>query len=124
MIESPHFKHVELRCRCCGENRIDEGFLAFLEAVRVECGFPFVLSSAYRCPTHNARVSSTGVDGPHTVGAADVKVFGHQAHRVIEVGAKLGARGIGVSQKGPQERRFLHLDILDRGGPRPWVWSY
>ena len=37
----------------------------------------------------------------------------------------MGMTGIGVAQRGPIERRFIHLDDMSgEDHPRPWVWSY
>lgn len=93
-----------------------------LEAMREEAGFPFVITSAYRCPAHNANVSSTGSAGPHTTGrAVDVAVDRGQAYQVLELALKYGMSGIGVKQKG--SGRFIHVDDLDEG-VRPSIWSY
>ena len=81
------------------------------------------LSSAYRCPDHNDAVSSTGRNGPHTIGAADVKVSGAKAKELLMAACDAGATGIGVSQKGPHAARFIHIDRLE-GDSRPWIWSY
>jgi hypothetical protein len=34
--------------------------------------------------------------------------------------------GIGVAQRGPHDKRFIHLDDLKNSeqNPRPWIWSY
>jgi uncharacterized protein YcbK (DUF882 family) len=91
--------------------------------LRRQLGFPFVVTSAYRCPHHNARVSSTGSAGPHTTGRAiDIAVQGKQALDLLH--AALESRqftGIGVNQKGAG--RFLHLDDLVQPG-RPAIWTY
>lgn len=122
-----HFKPYEFECSCgCGGgmNEMDNGFLVRLDRLRALCGFPIILSSAYRCPEYNNEVSSTGLDGPHTTGkAVDILVSGHKAHKVLQIAAELGFQGIGVSQKGDHGSRFIHLDMLS-DDLRPWVWSY
>lgn len=124
MPESKYFKNHELACKCCGENKMDPQFLAWLDQVRAEFGKPMRLSSAYRCPTHNARVSSTGPAGPHTTGkAVDVLVSGQHAHALLKVAFAHGVSGVGVKQTGPHETRFIHLDMIT-SHPRPWCWSY
>lgn len=123
MATSPHFSDKELRCKHCGDNRMEPEFLKKLERIRLEVG-PMRLSSAYRCPEHNSNVSSTGATGPHTTGrAVDVLCSGAQAFLVMEVAFKHGMTGIGVKQKGPHGGRFIHLDDLDTA-QRPWVWGY
>lgn len=119
-----HFKRHEFSCKHCGENKMEDAFIDKLDALRAECGFPLALTSAYRCPEHNMRVSTTGPDGPHTTGrAVDIAVRAAQAYRVVTLAAKHGFTGIGVQQKGAS--RFIHLDDLSPPlHPRPNVWSY
>ena len=120
-----HFTRDELQCHCgCGGCQMDERFLERLEALRQAFGAPLRLSSAWRCPDYNERISATGRTGPHTTGhAVDVLISGKDAYRLIHLALSLGFTGIGISQHGPHEKRFIHLDDLT-DGPRPWVWSY
>jgi zinc D-Ala-D-Ala carboxypeptidase len=121
-----YFILSEFGCKCgCGENKIDLGMVQKLDALREECGFPLIVTSAYRCVKHNREVSDTGDFGPHTTGhAVDIRVDRERAYRVLGLAAKHGFTGIGVQQKGGG--RYLHLDDLpnDIGQPRPTVWSY
>lgn len=121
------FSDRELRCKC-GEcdGEMDPHFMSKLVALRAYLNFPFPVSSAYRCPAYNARVSSTGENGPHTTGrAVDIRVSGEQAFQILTQAARFGFTGVGVSQKGPHGSRFIHLDDLEAPEhPRPWVWSY
>lgn len=101
--------------------------MAMLQEIRDILGRPVAISSGFRCPAHNARVSSTGADGPHTTGrAADIRCYGQVAYDVLRLVADLGVTGIGVAQKGPHATRFIHIDTLPPadGVPRPTVWSY
>jgi zinc D-Ala-D-Ala carboxypeptidase len=98
-----------------------------LQQLREAVGFPLPISSGYRCPDHNAKVSSTGKTGPHTTGkAADPRMSGEKAFKVMAEACQLGFTGIGLSQKGAHESRFVHVDTLENGPgcPRPTVWSY
>lgn len=124
-----YFKLSEFACKggtCCGgRNLIDHAFVAELDELRHRCGFPFVISSGYRCPIHNSRVSSTGQSGPHTTGkAADIAVSHANAHKLLKLALDMNFTGIGVQQKGGS--RFIHIDNLPNsaGQPRPTVWSY
>ena len=100
-------------------------FLTRLDKLRWMNNEPIALSSAYRCPDHNAKVSSTGRTGPHTTGkAVDIRCSGDIAYRVLTLAAELGFRGIGVSQKGNHGSRFIHIDDIEDETIRPWVWSY
>lgn len=118
------FNLDELKCKCGScyskgyEMRAE--FMQKLEALRKACGFPFVLSSAYRCPAHNQAVSTTGEKGPHTTGrAVDVAVKGTQAFKILSIAASFGFTGIGGA------KTFIHLDDLQAPDyPRPNFWVY
>ena len=115
-------------CSHCGKVYMKESFMLALERLREACDFPFIISSGYRCPDHNAAVSpATGRDGPHTTGyAADVAVVGDKAYMVMAKAHMVGMTGVGLNQKGPHNQRFVHLDTLNESStrPRPWVWTY
>lgn len=101
---------------------MDPEFMAMLQAVRSKSRIPMQITSGYRCPEHNAAVSTTGRSGPHTTGkAADIACHGGDAYRILKFALAGGFTGIGVQQQGGG--RFLHLDSL-RGAMRPWIWSY
>lgn len=121
-----YFKEAEFACRCgCGKNLIDHAFITELDDLRHHLGFALPISSGYRCPDHNARVSITGRTGPHTTGrAADIAVSHARAYDVLQAAMMMRFTGIGVNQKG--SARFIHLDNLPNatGQPRPTVWSY
>ena len=120
-----YFNLSELACKgenCCnGQASMDIEFMPKIVALRRELGFPFVVTSAYRCPLHNSHVSSTGENGPHTTGRAiDIAVSREQAVQLLESAILSGSfTGIGLNQKG--EHRFIHLD--DIPGPQR-LWTY
>ena len=126
-----YFKLSEFACKC-GQCESDGSemqtlLLGKIDALRGRCGFPFIVSSGYRCPDHNERVSSTGRDGPHTTGqAVDIKVYGRRAQNLIAEAMRQGGwTGLGVNQKGAHGSRFIHLDtLLPPDNLRPRVWSY
>lgn len=120
-----HFKAEEFACRCCGVNLIDHQFVTELDDLRHTLGFALPVTSGYRCPRHNAKVSSTGPTGPHTTGrAADIAVSRERAYELLQTAIAMKFTGIGVQQKGAS--RFIHLDNLPNatGQPRPTLWSY
>lgn len=122
-----HFTRAELACNCCDVEKMNTKFVERLDAMRARLGFPFVVTSGYRCAAHNQRVSTTGANGPHTTGrAVDIKVMGSRAFEIIRWAPTFSMIGIGVSQSGDHGRRFIHLDNLesDNKRQRPWVWSY
>jgi zinc D-Ala-D-Ala carboxypeptidase len=120
-----HFELSEFACRHCNQNLIDHVFVTELDDLRHNLGFPLVISSGYRCPEHNAKVSSTGRTGPHTTGrAVDIAVSHARAYDVLQAAMMMRFTGIGINQKGGS--RFIHLDNLPNapGQPRPHLWSY
>jgi uncharacterized protein YcbK (DUF882 family) len=126
-----YFQIEELKCRgqdCCGGKAdMDPDFMAKIVMLRRLLGFPFIVTSAYRCPEHNQRVSTTGPNGPHTTGRAiDLHVSHEQAFKLISMAPQYGITGIGVKQHGPIKGRFIHLDDLlpPKHAPRPHCWSY
>jgi len=123
-----HFDRSEFECKCgCGQNLMADDFILKCDQLRQVLRFPLIVSSGYRCPTHNVAVSTTGIHGPHTTGrAVDFAIFGHKAHKLIQQ-ASLGGwfTGIGLNQKGTHSKRFVHLDDLaGPDHPRPNVWTY
>ena len=123
-----NFSRAELACKHCGELHMPVADIDRLQRLRDRVGHVLIVSSAYRCPTHNNAVSKTGRDGPHTKGAVDIAIHGPEAFHLLVAALALGYTGIGVSQAPdtPQEKRFIHLDSLpDKDGtPRPAIWSY
>lgn len=126
-----YFTEKEMSCNCPRIHSVSnppknadfEEFMGLLVGVRKACGFPFIINSGYRCPEHNKEVSTTGEGGPHTIGAADIKISGYKAYQLVKVAIAHGMTGIGIKQNGPTESRYIHLDNLN-GETRPWIWSY
>lgn len=120
-----HFTLDEFNCQHCGRNEMDPHFLLLVDQLRDVYGKPLVVSSGYRCPDHNARVSSTGRTGPHTTGkAADFAISRGPALELLRLAVALPFTGVGVQQRGAG--RFIHLDTIPNapGSPRPTIWSY
>ena len=120
-----YFTAKSLTCKCgCNTIEFDLGFLATINAIREECGFPLVVSSAYRCPLHpiEARKESLGAHGYGK--AVDVLCSGEKALEVIRVAQAHGIKRIGIKQKGGG--RFIHLDACteEEGFTSPALWSY
>ena len=125
-ISSKNFSSKELSCSHCGENKFDQKTLDALQDLREAIGKPLSISSAYRCPEHNQKVSSTGITRPHTTRqAVDILCSGKTAHEVLSFAMIRSSvwKGIGVSQKNEHASRFIHLDTIETD-MRPWVWSY
>lgn len=119
-----YFKQGEFACRCCGREEMHPAFLLALDELREIYNRPMVITSGYRCPSYNKKVSSTGQGGPHTTGmAVDIQAYGVDAYELVAMAVAMRFSGIGISQKGPAHSRFIHLDKL-AGELRPRIWSY
>jgi uncharacterized protein YcbK (DUF882 family) len=122
------FKPEEAVCKGTGKLLIVPEFIDRLELIRQKANFSFVISSWYRDPEHNKSVSATqSLTGPHTTGrAVDIVCSGVRALLLVDLAREYGFTGIGVSQKGLVEKRFIHIDDLPNaeGQPRPHIWSY
>ena len=120
----PNLTAKEFRCKCgCGSDGMDKLFLDTIQSIRTQFG-PMEISSGYRCENHPAEKRKRE-PGAHNAGVAcDVSVYGESAWRLLRVAANFPeVRGVGVSQKGDLEKRFIHLDSAT-DGTRPWIWSY
>lgn len=111
-----YFKIEDFNCQETGNNEMDDKFLWAIDALRHECGFPFIITSGYRDPSHSieARKSKPGT---HARGiAADIKINnGNEAYLIIKHAQTMGFNGIGVA------KTFIHVDIRDT---MPVIWSY
>ncbi len=118
----PNFNEDEFRCRHSGLLQMQPEFMARLQRLRQAFAAPMRVTSGYRHHTHPIEAAKA-VPGAHSTGrAVDVGVEGADALRLIVLAAELGFTGIGVQQKGGG--RFIHLDDLGPGWPRPTIWSY
>ncbi len=126
-----YFMSHELQCRCnkCDStgHEMKPELMEPLIVLRGTMNFPFLVSSAYRCPSHNNKVSKTGFEGPHTTGLAiDIVIGSTPAYYFLEAAYAMKVfTGIGINQKGAV--RFIHLDVLDPQNlkyTRPMLWSY
>mgnify|MGYP003330520592 CR=1 FL=1 len=119
-----YFTKEELTCKHCEEYSMSDEFMKKLDQLREDMGFPFKITSAYRCPEHPIEARKKA-HGAHTTGrAVDIAVQGEKAYRLIEGAIELKFKGIGIKQKG--QGRFIHLDDIPNSPdrPRPWIWSY
>ena len=131
MMITKNFSVNEMKCHCgCGEDSMDMDFMDILQNIREDMNRPLKISSGVRCAKHNSRVSSTGSNGPHVprpdgTKASDILISGADALRLVDIARKHGISGVGISQRGPHVKRFIHIDTLsDAKHPRPTMWSY
>ena len=117
-----NFKLDEFKCKCgCDEVKVDPAMLDLVQEARDELG-PLSITSAFRCSSHNASVSSTGANGPHTTGhALDIGVKDSRHRKQLIDFFTTKVTGLGVA------KTFIHIDNLtDEHGfeMRPNAWKY
>ena len=119
--EWKNFALDEFKCSCCSKVKIDAAMIDLVQSARDELG-PLSITSAYRCPSHNASVSSTGEAGPHTTGhSLDISVKDSQHRKQLIDWFATKVTGLGIAKS------FIHIDNLtsDNGfDMRPNAWKY
>ena len=113
MIPSTCFTPAEQTCQCgCAESCMDSGFIRLLEQLRTTAGIAFPVTSAYRCPDHNSRVSSTGRTGPHTTGrAVDIRAGSRAKFKIAKACFEYDQEFPGLIRLGIA-KTFIHIDNL------------
>ena len=111
-----YFKLSDFDCQETGNNEMSEEFLEKLDDLRHVCGFPFIITSGYRDPSHSIEARKAKA-GTHARGiASDIRINnGNEAYDIIKNAQSMGFNGIGVAKS------FIHVDI--RQG-MPVIWSY
>tara|TARA_R110002012_G_scaffold221506_1_gene393036 strand:+ start:1422 stop:1763 length:342 start_codon:yes stop_codon:yes gene_type:complete len=111
-----YFKLEDFNCRETGKNEMSEEFLEKLDDLRHVCGFPFIITSGYRDPTHSIEARKAKA-GTHARGiASDIQINnGNEAYQIIKNAQSMGFNGIGVAKS------FIHVDIREG---MPVIWSY
>lgn len=110
-----YFTDSELKCKCCGDCLIDQDFLDRLNHARYGAGFPFNVTSGYRCEKHNRDVGSTSIN--HVSGkAADIQcVDARKRYEMVRAMIEAGMLGIGIG------KFFVHCDT---NRTTPCIWTY
>tara|TARA_S200002703_G_C3732772_1_gene225238 strand:+ start:33 stop:428 length:396 start_codon:yes stop_codon:yes gene_type:complete len=115
------FTPSEMLCRCGCESMIDEQFMDSLQWLRSDFGKPMPITSGHRCLDHNKAVGGSETSGHLTARAADVRIKWGDALELLCMADKRGFTRLGVNQKGPYDKRFIHLG-MDK--PEKTIWSY
>lgn len=111
-----YFNIKDFDCQETGNNEMSDEFLWRLDELRDVCGFPFIITSGYRDPTHSLEAAKTN-PGTHAQGiACDIKInSGAEAFVILEKAPSLGFNGIGLHKK------FVHVDMRKS---IPVAWCY
>ena len=116
-----NFNLDEFKCQCgCGHVSVHSDLLDLLQTARDKLG-PLTITSAYRCPEHNDKVSSTGLSGPHTTSkACDLHVSNSQHRKKLIDYFANKVTGLGIA------KTFIHIDIIssEELPHRPNAWIY
>lgn len=125
--EIKHFTKREFECSRTGACRMNREFMLWLDGLRDELGFPLVVTSGYRDPSHPLEAAKK-IPGAHAFGlAVDFRLWGANALKLVELATSTSPvpLGLGVAQCGLIEKRFIHLDHAPpECRQRPRVWSY
>jgi len=117
---SPHFSDAELACHHCGVNECKQSLVDALEAFRAIVGKAVIVSSAYRCPQHNAEAG--GADrSEHVEGlAADIRVAEMSPADMETAARRVPAiRGIGRND----HQQYIHVDVRPTLTLARWCYS-
>ncbi len=103
-----HFNLREFQCKHCGQVKISSKLVSKLEVLRRKLGVPFVITSGYRCPTHNANVGGAK-NSYHVQGlAADVACpKGFTVEQFAQICQDHGFTGVGAYTS----QNFVHVDV-------------
>lgn len=99
---------------------MDEDFVARLDLARGIAKYPFVLTSAVRCPKYNASDEVGGSEtSSHPLGfAGDIEAEdSHARFKIIHGLIKAGFNRIGIG------RKFIHVDS-DPNKSKNVIWLY
>lgn len=110
---SEHFVLGEFQCKD-GTDRVlvHPVLVQLLEAIRIHFNKPVIINSAYRTPSHNARIKGKP-KSKHLLGmAADIVVKGVPPDKVADYAASLKVGGLG------RYKSFTHVDVW--GKNRRW----
>ena len=109
---SSNFQSTEFDCHgdnCCNKTLIDPKLVELLQTIREHYNKPITITSAYRCPTHNSKVSKAK-NSYHTKGqAADFTVSGVKPREVAQYAESIGIKGIGLYET-KSDGNFVHID--------------
>lgn len=105
-----------------GKEQMNEAFIHKLDAIREEAGFPFIITSGYRTPAHNAKVggvpNSSHVKGLAVdIAAVNIPGVTDARERIAKAAIRNGITRIGWGNT------FIHLDI-DPDKTQNIVWGY
>lgn len=110
MKVSENFTRDEFACKCgnnCGHITVDVVLLDILQKIRSHFGQRIKITSANRCPAHNAHIGGA-VDSQHMKGtAADIQVADTMPESVADYAETLLPNWGGIGRY----KTFTHIDV-------------
>ena len=115
---SPSQRGAAFVCPCCGQGRIDPRLPAIVAYLQKAAHEPLTITSACRCPAHNAAVGGSPTSS-HLKGLAVDIACNSDALRctLINRAMQLQVSRFGIG------KNFIHLDI-DRAKNARRIWVY
>lgn len=121
-LVTPSFKAREFDCPCgeCSSTLISEELLLKLQAIRDQIAAPLHINSGYRCPAHQAALTSEGYEtatpSQHELGcAADIQAVCIGGAALETIARACGFKAVGVGQT------WIHVDTRSDKDRR---WEY
>ncbi|WDL73886.1 YcbK family protein [Helicobacter winghamensis] len=128
MLENPYFKEQEFDCKCgkCKRppNIPSDALVSKLCTLREHFNAPILINSAYRCPSHNAKVGGAKTS-QHTIGSAvDFVIKGIKTQEVYNFVLEVfGEEPLGIAIKRNPNNPFAGFVHLDTRGKKA-RWEY
>lgn len=109
---SKYFNSTEFDCHgsgCCLTTLINSKLIEYLDKIREHFNAPIIISSGYRCATHNKNVGGATGSRHNKGDAADIVVKGHSPREVAQYAESIGIKGIGLYETA-KDGYFVHID--------------
>lgn len=107
-----YFNLKEFKCKCgCNENRINLRLVYMLDKARDRAKIPFLITSGYRCESHNKNVGGVK-NSNHVKGlASDIRYRNsNELYLIVSSLLAVGFNRILIYPK----RGFIHTDISNK----------
>lgn len=104
-----YFSESDFKCKCgCGQGEWNPRLKNILNEFREFLNTPVIVTSGYRCPTHNSKVGGAKNSYHVKSMAVDIVVRGYTGPQLYQQLMRFGRDkfgGVGIA------RTFLHLDL-------------
>ena len=113
-----YFKEEEFTCPCCGKVFLNPVLIPTLDKIRKDYGKPMIVTSGFRCPSHNQSVGGAA-SSEHLIGSgADIEcISNYDRFALLSICLKHGIRRIGIG------KTFIHIGIA-LSSPQDIIWLY